>query len=481
MAKNEVRTAKTIVPVLLSGGAGVRLWPMSRESYPKQLLCLASDRSMLQETVARVGDRARFADPVVICNEEHRFVIAEQMRQIGVTPQAIVLEPVARNTAAATAVAALIVAERHPDACILLLPADHVIHDREGFLRAVDLAAVAAGEGGLVTFGITPTSPETGYGYIQSGAALGSVEGAFQVRGFTEKPAREVAERLVSGGEHFWNSGMFLFPLEALLREFEAHAPEVLGASRLALAGAAQDLDFLRLGRPAFEGAPSISIDYALMEKTSQAVVVPADIGWTDVGGWPALWEVSAKDDNGNVRVGDVVVQDTRNSYIRSEMTLTAVIGLEDVVVVATDDAILVAAKEQLHHIKSVVEQLKLAGRSEPKIHRRVHRPWGYYQSVHTGDRFQVKRLTVNPGARLSMQKHYHRAEHWVVVNGTALVTRDDEQILLRENESIYIPLGAMHRLENPGKVPLNLIEVQSGAYLGEDDIVRVDDVYGRG
>jgi len=474
-----INNAKTIHPVLLSGGSGSRLWPISRESYPKQLLPLVGERTMLQDTVGRVVGQG-FAAPLVICNDEHRFVIAEQLRQIAVTPFAIALEPVGRNTAAAAAVAALIITEQDPDALLLLLPADHVIRDTDAFHAAIEAAASAAAAGNLVTFGITPTQPETGYGYIRQGAELTGHGGVFQVDAFVEKPRIETAEDMLTAGGHFWNGGMFLFSASKLLAEMEKFEPAIVASCREAISKGSRDLDFFRLDPEAFGRAPSISIDYAVMERTDAAVVVPATIGWTDVGAWSALWDIGAKDEDGNVTVGDVITEDAKNCYIRSEGVLTAVVGLDDVVVVTTDDAILVASRDRVQDIKLVVERLKKAGRPEAKIHSRVHRPWGFYQCLHEGERFQVKRLTVKPGATLSLQKHYHRAEHWVVVNGTALVTRDSDQVLLRENESIYIPLGAVHRLENPGKVTLNLIEVQSGSYLGEDDIVRLTDTYGR-
>lgn len=471
---------RPIVPVLLSGGAGVRLWPLSRELYPKQLLPLCSDRSMLQDTALRVSNAGRFAPPLVVCNHEHRFIIAEQLRQIRLAHGGIILEPFGRNTAAAAAVAALAVAERAPDGLVLLLPADHLIADVPAFLATVDTAAAAAAAGHLVTFGIAPTAPETGYGYIQRGEALDVADGTYKVARFVEKPARALAERFLADGEHLWNSGMFLFRADRLLEEMEEHAPAVVAAARAALAGADRDLEFRRLDPTAFAEAPSVSIDVAVMERTRHAAVVPCTLGWTDVGAWSALWEIGSRDEAGNVLIGDVVASDARDCYVRSETHLTAVVGLEGAVVVVTDDAVLVASRERVQEIKGVVERLKAAGRPEPVSHRTVHRPWGSYRSVHGGDRFQVKCLTVQPGARLSLQRHHHRAEHWVVVQGTALVTRGTEEVLVYENQSIHIPIGTVHRLENPGKVPLSIVEVQSGTYLGEDDIVRLDDNYGR-
>lgn len=469
-----------LVPVLLSGGAGSRLWPLSRERYPKQLLNLVGEYSMIQETVRRVSDPNRFAPPLLICNEEHRFIVAEQMRQMDIRPRQTILEPFGRNTAPAVAVAALTALATDPEALLLILPADHLIRNQATFLAAVEQAVAAAATGYLVTFGITPTAPETGYGYIQSGAPLDHLDGVFRVAAFIEKPERQVAERFLAGDKHYWNSGMFLFPAAHCLAELERLIPAVPAACRAALAKGANDLDFFRLDRESFTEAPDISIDHALMEHTETAAVVPADMGWTDVGAWSQLWEVAPKDEAGNVCIGDVATLDSRACYIRSEHALTAVVGLDDVVVVVTDDAILVTAKDQAPNVKALVQTLRQAGRREPLEHRRIHRPWGFFQCLHGGERFQVKRLTINPGACLSLQMHYHRAEHWVVVNGTAMVTRGEEKILLRENESIHIPLGTVHRLENPGRLPLNLIEVQSGAYLGEDDIVRFEDTYGR-
>lgn len=476
---NSVSTQK-IVPVLLSGGSGSRLWPLSRELYPKQFLALCSERTMFQDTALRVGDAVAFSAPLIVCNQEHRFLVAEQLRQSGVKPRGILLEPMGRNTAAACALAALTVGASDPEALLLVLPADHEIRDPRAFQAAIATASRAAAAGRLVTFGITPTAPETGYGYIRRGRFLQGVDGAFEVAAFVEKPTLEVARSYLEDGGYAWNSGMFLFPAGQLLAELERHAPAVVAACRAALEGGQADLDFFRLDAAAFAKAPGISIDCAVMERTDAAAVVPCDIGWTDVGAWSALWDVGTKDADGNVLVGDVLMEGSRDCYVRSENHLTAVVGLENAVVVVVDDAVLVADRDHAQDVKRIVDRLKRDGRSEPINHRKVHRPWGSYQSLHTGDRFQVKSLTIAPGSQLSLQKHHHRAEHWVVVNGTALVTKGEEQVLVYENQSIYIPIGTVHRLENPGKVPLTIIEVQSGSYLGEDDIVRLEDSYGR-
>ena len=435
---------------------------------------------MLQDTVRRVVGQ-RFAAPLVICNDEHRFVIAEQLREIAVTPFAIALEPVGRNTAAAAAVAALIITEQDPDALLLLLPADHVIRDGDAFHKR-DRRRGECGcrrQSGDLRHHADPAGNRLRL-YPPGRRADRPCAACSRSMPSSKSPEIETAQDMLAAGGHFWNGGMFLFSAAKLLAEMEKFEPAIVAACRDAISKGSRDLDFFRLDPEAFGRAPSISIDYAVMERTDAAVVVPATIGWTDVGAWSALWDIGAKDEDGNVTIGDVMTEDAKNCYIRSEGVLTAVVGLDDVVVVATDDAILVASRDKVQDIKQVVERLKKEGRPEAKIHSRVHRPWGFYQCLHEGERFQVKRLTVKPGATLSLQKHYHRAEHWVVVNGTALVTRDADQVLLRENESIYIPLGAVHRLENPGKVTLNLIEVQSGSYLGEDDIVRLTDTYGR-
>jgi len=469
-----------IIPVILSGGTGSRLWPMSRAMYPKQLLNLNSDRSMLRETVSRVVDPARFDAPLIVCNHEHRFVIGEQMRDAGIDPRAIILEPMGRDTAAACAVAALFVQREAPDALLLFLPADHTISDVPAFLKAVDIGRETAETGFLVAFGIRPTRPETGYGYIRVGEADGFPEGARRVAAFTEKPPRETAERYVADGDHLWNSGMFLFPVEILIAELERHSPATLDVCRKALDAARTDLDFLRLDGDVFATAPQISIDRAVMERTDLAAVVPCDPGWSDIGSWNALWEVGKHDERGNVGVGDVVLNDASDCYVRGDACLTVVNGVRDLVVVVTEDAVLVSGREAAGDVKLVVDRLKREGRNEAITHREAHRPWGTHRVLGRGERYQVKLLTIAPGARVSAQRHRHRAEHWVVVSGAAIVTRGEERVAVYENQSIDIPVGEIHRIENPGKIPLRVIEVQSGAYLGEDDIERFDDAYGR-
>jgi mannose-1-phosphate guanylyltransferase/mannose-6-phosphate isomerase len=470
----------TIVPVILSGGSGTRLWPVSRESFPKQLWPLISSHTLLQETALRAHDPARFAPPVIVCNHEHRFLIAEQLRAAEIPSPRILLEPVGRNSAPAIAAAALLVAETRPDAVLWLLAADHVIADTAALHENLAIAANAARTGRIVTFGMRPTTPETGYGYIAIGAPLPDAPGAHAVAEFVEKPDAARAAKLSTDGRHLWNSGMFVFTARTLLEELETHAPDVLRAVRQAMADRHEDLDFIRLGEKAFAACPSISLDYAVAERTSRAAVVPADIGWSDVGSWGALWELGGKDEAGNVAVGDVFLEAARNCYVRSDGMVAAVVGLEDAVVVVTEDAVLAMHRGHAQDVKKVVDRLKAAGRHGAVAHNRTYRPWGFYESLIQGDRFQVKRIVVTPGSKLSLQKHFHRAEHWVVVVGSALVTRDNETMLIRENESIYLPLGCVHRLENPGKIPLALIEVQSGAYLGEDDIVRLNDDYNR-
>ena len=463
-----------ILPVILSGGSGTRLWPLSREAYPKQFLPLAGELTMLQATWQRVAAIAAHG-PLVIANEAHRFVAAEQLQQVGAQPQAIILEPLGRNTAPAIAVAALEATGNGADPLLLVLPSDHVIADEAAFRAAVQQAAAAAEAGKLVTFGIVPTGPETGYGYIK--AAPG--EGARAVERFVEKPDLETATGYVASGQYLWNSGMFLLRASRYLAELARFNPAMLDHSRTAWQRARRDADFTRLDAEAFAAVPSDSIDYAVMEKTSDAVVVALDAGWNDVGSWTALRDVSTQDGDGNAHHGDVIAIDCRNTYAYAQR-LVALVGLDDVVVVETDDAVLVGKADRMQEVKDVVSRLKAEGRSEATWHRKVYRPWGAYDSIDNGERFQVKRITVNPGASLSLQMHHHRAEHWVVVSGTAEVTRGEEVLLLGENQSTYIPLGVTHRLRTPGKLPLELIEVQSGSYLGEDDIVRFEDTYGR-
>jgi len=468
-----------IVPVVLCGGTGSRLWPLSREGFPKQFWPLLSERTMLQETMGRARGPG-FASPVVVCNQAHRFLVAEQLRAAEIKDALIVLEPVARNSAPAIATAALLAHEADPEAVLWLMAADAAIADTAALHAALAKAAAAARAGRIVAFGMKPTMPETGYGYIEAGAPLEGVEGVSSIASFVEKPDLATAETYLKGGRHLWNSGMFVATAATLLAELERLAPALLATVRAAVEGATRDLDFVRLDPETFERAPDISIDYAVMEKTSHAAVVPADLGWSDVGSWAALWEVSAKDGAGNATQGPVELYRTRNCYVRSEGILTGVVGLDDAVVVVTDDAVLAMHRSCAQDVKKLLDQLKAKGRKEATEHRRMYRPWGHYEGLIQGDRFQVKKISVKPGEKLSLQKHFHRAEHWVVVAGTAIVERDAERIMLRENESIYLPLGSVHRLENPGIIPLTLIEVQSGSYLGEDDIVRFEDTYGR-
>jgi mannose-1-phosphate guanylyltransferase/mannose-6-phosphate isomerase len=468
-----------IYPVILSGGAGSRLWPLSRSLFPKQLLPLAGEQSLIQETALRAVGPA-FGPILISCNVEHRFLIAEQMREARIAPSAIVLEPVGRNTAPAAATAALMVAEKDPDGLILLMPADHIVQNLTAFQEAVAVAARAAEQNRLVTFGITPNAPEIGYGYIRRGQPLPGAPGAFSVERFVEKPDAATAAGYIASGEYCWNSGMFLFKASVFLTEMEKLEPELLASCRLAVAQGKNDLDFFRLAPAPFESCKSNSIDYAVMERTDKAAMVPVDMGWSDIGSWESLWAAAVKDGTGNRTQGDVLHHGVRNSYLRSEGPLVAAVGLEDIVVVATKDAVLVSHKAASQDVKKIVEQLEKSGRELHLTHRKVYRPWGAYESIDNGDNFQVKHITVNPGAKLSLQMHYKRAEHWIVVSGTAQVTCGDNVFPLRENESTYIPLGSRHRLENTGTEPLHLIEVQSGSYLGEDDIVRFEDTYGR-
>jgi mannose-1-phosphate guanylyltransferase/mannose-6-phosphate isomerase len=467
----------TLVPVILSGGSGTRLWPLSRELYPKQLLPLVGKNTMLQDTALRL-EGIDAAAAIVVCNDAHRFLVAEQLHSIKRAAQAIVLEPAGRNTAPAIALAAhAALATEGADPILLVLPADHVMRDVPAFQRAVAVALDNARGDSLVTFGVVPTGPETGYGYIKRGAAIGA---AFNIERFVEKPDAEQARGLLASGEYYWNSGMFVFRARRYLDELQRLAPDIAAACADAFAASKNDLDFMRVDAARFARCRSESIDYAVMEKTASAVVVPLNAGWSDVGSWSALHEASPADGNGNVLKGDVLAEDTQGSYVYSESRLVATVGLRDHVVVETKDAVLVAPRSRVQDVKQLVAKLKESGRNEPALHREVFRPWGSYDSLDNGPRHQVKRLTVRPGGVLSLQLHHHRAEHWVVVSGTARITRGDEVFLLEENQSTYIPIGVKHRVENPGKLPLHIIEVQSGSYLGEDDIVRFEDQYGR-
>ena len=468
-----------IYPVILSGGAGTRLWPLSRAVLPKQLLPLVTDKTMLQETLLRVSGWPGMMAPLVVCGNEHRFLVAEQLREIGVKPLGILLEHVGRNTAPAVAAVAHYLQNIDPDAVMLVLPADHVINDNAAFAAAVAKAATLVAGGALATFGIVPQAPETGYGYIRGGAAT-AVDGCYRVARFVEKPDHATAQGFLDLGGYYWNSGMFLFRAERYLAELANFAPAIAAAAEAAVRLGYTDLDFCRLDEAAFAASPSDSIDYAVMERTADAVVVPADIGWSDVGSWSSLWQVQQGDERGNVQRGDVYLDGVSNSLVRAESRIVAVLGVKDLVIVETNDAVLVAHKDHVQRVKQVVDHLKLNERTEHLHHTKVYRPWGHYEGIDAGDRFQVKRITVKPGEKLSLQMHHHRAEHWVVVSGTARVTCGDKVSLLSENESTYIPIGMNHRLENPGKMPLHIIEVQSGSYLGEDDIVRFDDIYQR-
>ena len=475
-----------IIPVVLSGGSGTRLWPLSREKYPKQLLPLVGDLSMLQATVARMDGIPDLAEPLLVCNEEHRFVVAEQLRLLGKQGK-VILEPCGRNTAPALTLAALWAQQQGDNPVLVVMPADHVILEGDIFREAVAKAAKLAETGIAVTFGITPDCPETGYGYIQQGTALSGKCGAFKLAGFVEKPNREVAEKYLDSGDYLWNSGIFVMHALTWLNALEVCRPDILQACRAALQGGGQDGDFIRVDRKLFEQCPSDSIDYAVMEHLSvanaglpESAVIPLAAGWSDVGAWDALWKVLPKCDQGNAFRGDVMLEGCRDTLVVSESRLVACIGLTNLVVVETDDAVLVAHHDSTQDVKKIVDRLKAEKRSVAQWHRKVYRPWGWYDGVDSGQRFQVKRIGVKPGASLSLQMHHHRAEHWIVVSGTAKVTKGDEVFLVTENQSTYIPLGVTHRLENPGVVPLEMIEVQSGSYLGEDDIVRFEDTYGR-
>ena len=467
-----------LFPIIMAGGSGSRLWPLSRQLNPKQFLPLAdADFSMLQATIQRL-DGLGAALPRLICNEQHRFLAAEQLRLLGLEKANILLEPVGRNTAPAIALAALQACSESDDPILLVLAADHLIQDVDAFQTCIQTALPLAQDGKLVTFGIVPTHAETGYGYIEQGIDVGI--GGFKVSRFVEKPDLVTAQEYLANGSYFWNSGMFMFRASRYLEELETYRPDILAACRAALAGGSQDLHFTRVDEAAFAACPDDSVDYAVMEKTADAVMVPLDAGWSDIGSWAALWDVSDKDEQGNVFKGDVLNQRSNNTYVHADSRLVATVGLDDLVIVETKDAVLVAHKDHVQDVKKIVEQLKNGSRTEHINHREVYRPWGVYDSVDNGHRYQVKRITVKPGAKLSVQMHHHRAEHWIVVSGTARVTNGEKTYLVCENESTYIPIGQIHALENPGVIPLELIEVQSGSYLGEDDIVRFEDKYGR-
>ena len=466
-----------ILPVIMAGGSGTRLWPLSRSLYPKQFLSLVEDASLLQATLLRL-DRLECSTPLIISNNEHRFIVAEQLRQAGFNDFDIILEPVGRNTAPAIALAALHALKDGDDPIMLVLAADHVIQNVDAFCSSVILAQTQAAQGKMVTFGIVPSRAETGYGYIRQGEAV--AESVYKVDSFVEKPDQITAETYIRDGNYLWNSGMFMFKASAYLDELEKFRPDILSACKLAMASASIDLDFIRLEEAVFTACPDDSVDYAVMEKTNHSVVVPMDAQWCDVGSWNSLWDISTKDGNGNVTYGDVIHYNSNNNYVYAESSLVTTIGADDLVIVQTKDALLIAKQNQVQDIKKVVDVLKRENRSEHISHREEYRPWGRYDSVDQGGRYQVKRITVKPGERLSTQMHYHRAEHWVVVAGTAKVTRGDEVFIVTENESMFIPVGVVHTLENPGKVPLEVIESQSGTYLGSDDIVRFDDKYGR-
>jgi len=465
-----------ITPVILAGGSGTRLWPLSRRMLPKQFLPLSGEQSMFQETLKRLNGLER-SSSVVVCNSEHRFLVAEQLLELGESEGSIILEPIGRNTAPAIAAAALNALEKDDDALLLVLAADHIIADQAAFHSAIANAETLARDGNLVTFGIVPNAPETGYGYIRRGEL---VLGGFSVAQFVEKPDQETAESYLTSGDYYWNSGMFLFRAQRFLEELEQFRPDILASCRAAVEQGKKDLDFFRLDRDSFSSSPAESIDYAVMEKTDRAVVVPLDAGWNDIGNWSALWDIDQKDENNNAMKGDVMLFDTSNSLVHAESRLVTTVGVDDLVVIETKDAVLVADKSQSQNIKAIVDKLREQERLEDQYHREVYRPWGCFDSVDEGERFKVKRITVKPGAKLSLQMHHHRAEHWIVVSGTAKVTKGEETITLSENESTYIEIGETHSLENPGVIPLEIIEVQTGSYLGEDDIVRFNDSYGR-
>lgn len=463
-----------ISPVILSGGSGTRLWPLSRKSRPKQFLAITSEQTMFQETLLRLNTPIISSQPMVICSDDHRFMVAEQLRELDITAESIILEPIGRNTAPALTIAAL---TSDPEALLLILPSDHVINNKQAFHDALSVAQPLAEAGKIVTFGIVPTHAETGFGYIEANM---SSNNSHPISRFVEKPNADTAQQYIEAGNFFWNSGMFLFKASTLIEEMREFRPDILNACEQALEQSSHDMDFTRLESTSFEQCPSESIDYAVMEKTDHGVVVPLDAGWSDLGSWTSLWETAEKDADNNVIRGDVLQKNSTNCYIHSEHRLVTTLGMDKAIVVETADAVMVAHPDHVQDVKSLVDQLKENSRSESESHRKIYRPWGKYDSIDVGERYQVKRITVNPGAKLSVQMHHHRAEHWIVVSGTAKVTIDDVERLLSENESTYVPIGSVHSLENPGKVPVEMIEVQSGSYLGEDDIVRFEDLYGR-
>jgi len=470
-----------LVPVILSGGSGSRLWPLSRAQRPKQFLSLTGDNSLFQQTLERVcdieGHQAQLS-PIVVANTDHRFLVAEQCRELAIEPMSLILEPVARNTAPAIAVAAMAAMQKADDPVMLVLPSDHTFSDVAAFHSAVGVGLLAAQGGSMVVFGITPTYPETGYGYVKARKA--DDHGVHAVEAFVEKPNLELARSYIEQGGYYWNSGMFMFRASVYLQELTRYRPEMVKACQGAWDESTIDLEFVRLNKEAFASSPSDSIDFAVMEKTNKAVVIPLDAGWSDVGAWSAVWQVQDRDTSGNAIKGDVLIESSTNSYVNAQSRMVAIVGMDNVVVVETSDAVLVMNKDRSQDVKKLVDQLKSSKRSEVDLHREVFRPWGSYDSIDHGKRFQVKRITVKPSAKLSVQMHHHRAEHWVVVSGTARVRVGDKTQLITENQSVYIPVGEVHSLENPGKVPLHLIEVQTGSYLGEDDIVRLEDLYGR-
>jgi len=488
-----------IIPVVLSGGSGTRLWPLSRKLFPKQLLPLTGNRTMLQQTICRLDGLKIQAPPLVVCNEEHRFLVAEQLREIGKRSSRIILEPVGKNTAPALTLAALTLLQNDQrEAVMLVMPADHVIRDKKAFYDAIGDAVSLASRGLLVTFGITPDRPETGYGYIKMGEPVKEIDGFNRgnlpnhprfIKFFVEKPDLDTAKQYFSSGEYLWNSGMFMVKASVWLEALAACRPDILECCRKSFEEGNEDRDFFRVDASYFERCPSESIDYAVMEKIAQAegnanfqaAVIPLTAGWSDVGSWSSLWDAESRDKKNNVIKGDVLIEGTSDSLLYASNRLVAAVGVEKLIVVETADAVLVAHRDASQDVKAIVEKIQEADREEHLVHRKVHRPWGSYEGIDVGDRYQVKRITVNPGASLSLQMHHHRAEHWIVVKGTAKVTRGDEEILVTENQSTYIPLGMVHRLENPGSIPLEIIEVQSGSYLGEDDIIRIEDAYGRG